>query len=160
MSEFPSPVGTPEPVSRLSFPTPSQKLEFIPFTPTSLPSTSPNDSFSMSEGERASYDALDQLTHAKRLERAAQVQDNKQTGPTYTRHVKNYENYWIRYQMEELAINPMHVSIPAYPVIAAKVAMFLEYETTRNKVSVCCTSDSTDMFTAAFLSECGAATMS
>jgi hypothetical protein len=43
--------------------------------------------------------------------------------------------YWDLYQDKRVAKDPSWTVIPAFPVTAAKVAMFLDHEKTREKVS-------------------------
>jgi len=88
----------------------------------------------MSEGMQASLAALEIESHATRLAQVKKEQNDKSTGTTYQRHIKRYEQWWLQYQVEQTARIPGWTSIPAFPITAAKVSMFLEYEATREKV--------------------------
>ncbi|KAJ7635953.1 hypothetical protein DFH06DRAFT_1139033 [Mycena polygramma] len=75
-------------------------------------------------------DALEARSHLIRQTIAAEEQSDKETGATYARQVQNYEAWWILSQALLLRDGPAHVSIPAFPITAAKVTVYLEYETT------------------------------
>ncbi|KAJ7339289.1 hypothetical protein DFH08DRAFT_964315 [Mycena albidolilacea] len=60
-------------------------------------------------------DALEAQSHVIHQGIAAEEQSDKETGGTYARH---------------LTADPSHTIIPAFPIIPAKVTLFLEYETT------------------------------
>ncbi|KAH7904163.1 hypothetical protein BJ138DRAFT_964470, partial [Hygrophoropsis aurantiaca] len=59
--------------------------------------------------------------------------DDKQTKASYERHVNSYQRWWDGNQSRLMAENPSRTTIPAFPIVAAKVVMFLDYETTREK---------------------------
>jgi hypothetical protein len=80
-------------------------------------------------------DALEAQSHVIRQGIAAEEQSDKETGGTYTRHVKNYQLWWDLSQATQLTADPSHTVIPAFPIIPAKVTLFLEYETTRPQVN-------------------------
>jgi hypothetical protein len=86
-------------------------------------------------GMRQSLAELDAMSHAFRLSQAAKDQNQKGTGSTYNRHVRHYTEFWDQYQAELSIANPSRASIPSFPITAAKVAMFLQHESTREKVS-------------------------
>jgi hypothetical protein len=77
---------------------------------------------------------LDQQTHATRLALQEQMTAGKGTEAAYARHVKNYIEFWDAHQASRLQDNPMWVVMPAHPITATKVAVFLESESTRCKV--------------------------
>lgn len=77
---------------------------------------------------------LDADSHAVRLRQAQLEQEDKQTARTYRLAVESYIEWWGKYQMELVTKYPTRTAIPAFPVTAAKVVMFLDYETTRPKV--------------------------
>lgn len=86
-----------------------------------------------SNSMQCSLDALDATSHAIRLRLAAEERADKGTNNAYARHVRNYVTYWDRYQAEMVADNPAWTSVPALPISAAKVLIFLDYERTREK---------------------------
>jgi hypothetical protein len=75
------------------------------------------------------------MSHAFRLSQAVKDQNRKGTGSTYDRHVRHYTEFWDQYQAELSVVSPSRASIPSFPIMAAKVAMFLQHESTREKVS-------------------------
>ena len=87
-------------------------------------------------GMQASLAALEADSHAARLAHAKQEQSDKSTAGTYKRHVDRYEKWWIRYQAEQSASIKGWTPIPAFPITAAKVSMFLGHESTREKVRI------------------------
>ncbi|KAG1726040.1 hypothetical protein EDD22DRAFT_961520 [Suillus occidentalis] len=86
-----------------------------------------------SNSMQCSLDALDATSHAIRLRLAAEERADKGTNTAYTRHVHNYVTYWDRYQAEMVADIPAWTSVPALPISAAKVLIFLDYERMREK---------------------------
>ncbi|KAG1833311.1 hypothetical protein EV424DRAFT_1364804 [Suillus variegatus] len=80
----------------------------------------------MSNGMQCSLDALDATL--TKFERA-----DKGMNDAYARHVRNYVAYWDQYQAEMVANNPTWTSVPALPISAAKVLIFLNHERTREK---------------------------
>lgn len=104
--------------------------------PTSAPplfAPQPLDAYS-SAGMQASLALLEADSHAARLVRANNEQNDKSTGKTYQRHVDRFERWWTTYQADQTIKTPGRTSIPAFPITAAKVSMFLEYECNREKV--------------------------
>jgi hypothetical protein len=79
---------------------------------------------------------LEAASHAFWLAQAESGQKKKGTGATYDQHVRRYNEFWDRYQAELCLGNPQRVSIPSFPIMAAKVAMFLQHESTCEKVSL------------------------
>jgi hypothetical protein len=77
---------------------------------------------------------LEAESHTMRLRQLRAVQNDSQTGPSYARHLTHYQVWWEPDQAVCCAREPGFTPIPHFPVTAAKVAMFLEYETTREKV--------------------------
>ena len=100
-------------------------MAFVPAPPTST------DTFA---GMQASLAALEAESQAIRLAYAKRVQGDKSTGNTYGRHVKNYEKWWKSFQAKQRDNIPGWTTVPAFPIMAAKVTTFLEYECTREKV--------------------------
>ncbi|KAF8263301.1 hypothetical protein EI94DRAFT_1463137, partial [Lactarius quietus] len=84
-------------------------------------------------GMQASLAALEADSQAARLAHMKQEQSDKSTAPTYKRHVDRYERWWQGYQLEQMNTIPGYTVIPAFPITAAKVSMFLGYECTREK---------------------------
>lgn len=81
------------------------------------------------------YQTLENETQTNRLKLAEKTQADKQTAATYARHYGSYTIWWDSDQAARVKSNPDEISaIPALPITAAKVAMFLEYESTRQKV--------------------------
>ncbi|KAJ6629729.1 hypothetical protein B0H10DRAFT_2208694 [Mycena sp. CBHHK59/15] len=74
---------------------------------------------------------LEAESQALRQAIAAEEQADKETKDTYARHVTNYQVWWDASQQEKVRGNASLVAIPAFPIIASKVALFLQYETTR-----------------------------
>ncbi|KAJ7154430.1 hypothetical protein C8R43DRAFT_885108 [Mycena crocata] len=85
---------------------------------------------------------LEAETHALRLESRAKDQSGKGTGKSYGRHVNSYQAWWDQHEVEKVLKDPRLVAIPALPITAAKVAMFLQYESTREKVCTLRSSES------------------
>ena len=83
---------------------------------------------------------LDSLSHLKdeahwhRLSLQQQMIQGKGTETAYPRHVKAYMSFWLDYQDSKAKEIPGLVRIPAHPIIGDKVAVFLQHESTRNKV--------------------------
>ena len=83
---------------------------------------------------RQSLADLEAESHGFRLAQAEKDQKGKGTGATYDRHVRRYTEFWEAYQAKLCLANPLRVSLPSFPITAAKVSMFLQHETTREKV--------------------------
>jgi stalled ribosome alternative rescue factor ArfA len=83
---------------------------------------------------RQSLADLKASLHAFRLAQAEKDQKGKGTGVTYDRHVRHYTEFWEAYQSKLCLADPLRASLPSFPITAAKVAMFLQHETTREKV--------------------------
>lgn len=79
---------------------------------------------------------LEEESHAIQLESQAKEQGDKATSKTYSRHVSRYQDWWNLSEATKISQNPRLVAIPALPITPAKVAMFLQYESTREKVGL------------------------
>jgi len=97
----------------------------------SQPHSNPTEALS---GIALSLAKLDADSHAVRLKQAEIEQKDKQTARTYQLAIESYEKWWGSYQANLSADEVGYTPIPAFPITAAKVAMFLDYETTRPKV--------------------------
>ena len=75
------------------------------------------------------------MAHSNRLEIQQELSVAKGTGKAYARHVRNYEEFWERYQDKEVERDPTYQRIDAHPIVGAKVSLFLAHEMTRAKVS-------------------------
>ncbi|KII91422.1 hypothetical protein PLICRDRAFT_173275 [Plicaturopsis crispa FD-325 SS-3] len=80
-----------------------------------------------------SIERLEAQSQDLRIQLMEQEQGNKQTSDTYARHVIAYETWWDADQASAVASGLSKIAIPAFPIIVSKVAMFLKYETTREK---------------------------
>lgn len=78
---------------------------------------------------------LESQSQAVRMEIRTKEQANKATPGTYSRHVNSYQSWWDVAEALKVSQNRNLVALPAFPIISAKVSMFLQYETTREKVS-------------------------
>ncbi|KAF9237433.1 hypothetical protein BU15DRAFT_30358, partial [Melanogaster broomeanus] len=63
----------------------------------------------------------------------ADERDDKETKRSYARHVRNYVVWWENEQSRLASECPTRPRIPALPITPAKVVLFLDYETTREK---------------------------
>ncbi|KAJ6482394.1 hypothetical protein DFH09DRAFT_830608, partial [Mycena vulgaris] len=72
-------------------------------------------------------------SHTNRLAISAAEQSDKGTEPAYLRHFKSYMWWWPMDQSMRKAEDSTWKEIPALPITATKVAIFLAYETTREK---------------------------
>ncbi|KAJ7153926.1 hypothetical protein C8R43DRAFT_1126596 [Mycena crocata] len=80
-----------------------------------------------------SLQQLDPELHLIQLESRAKEQSNKGTSKSYLRQIASYQAWWDASETVQILQDPRLVAIPAFPVTAAKVAMFLQYETTHEK---------------------------
>ena len=80
--------------------------------------------------------SIDMQAHLNRLALQTKLTEGKGTEDAYPRHIKNYENFWNAYQEGEVKKNPNHRWVNAHPIIGAKVSLFLQYDSTRNKVCI------------------------
>ncbi|KAF7369757.1 hypothetical protein MVEN_00307500 [Mycena venus] len=95
---------------------------------TCAPATSavPNDA-----GLKSSYEALESQSQLLRQNFVVQNQEGKSTGGTYERHYKNYTAWFEEREARLVQQDPSYQPIPALPITAAKVTLFLDYEMTR-----------------------------
>jgi hypothetical protein len=82
-----------------------------------------------------SINSLEAALQAVRLGLAVKEQSDKSTPATYERHINHYVDWWAGYQAAEVNGDLTKTVIPAFPVMAAKATMFLDYTSTRAKVS-------------------------
>jgi len=82
-----------------------------------------------------SMDSLEAASQVVRLGLAMKEQSNKSTPATYERHINHYVDWWTSYQAVEINGDLTKTVIPAFPITAAKATMFLDYTSTRAKVS-------------------------
>lgn len=82
-----------------------------------------------------SVNSLEAASQAVRLRLATKEQSDKSTPATYRRHVDSYVAWWDAFQAAEIAGDSAKTAIPAFPITAAKATMFLDYTSTRAKVS-------------------------
>jgi hypothetical protein len=124
----------------------SSELAFTPITMPTLPAflseggeaeeakpAEPGDP--LGSGLRHSLAKLNAGSHTIRLRQAVLEQHDKQTAQTYSLAISSYEKCWGQYQMQLHVDDLLWTTIPAFPIMAAKAVMFLEYETTPPKVS-------------------------
>jgi len=121
--------GTQLPAMSLTNPETSRPEAPMMLTLPSLP-----DIALPSDGLQASLAALEAKSHAVRLAKVTLEQRDKATSLTYGRHITRYETWWAADQAEYALKNPGWTRIPAFPVTPAKACMFLEHESTREKV--------------------------
>jgi hypothetical protein len=94
----------------------------------------PQPALSSPERLQQSMKVLEAGSHELRLRISAQEQSDKGTEPACQRHLKNYLAWWANDQAAQKTQDPMWKEVPSLPITATKVAWFLEYETTREKV--------------------------
>jgi hypothetical protein len=82
-----------------------------------------------------SVNRLEAASQAVRLRLATKEQSDKSTPATYRRHVDSYVAWWDAFQAAEITGDSAKTAIPALPITAAKATMFLDYTSTRAKVS-------------------------
>jgi hypothetical protein len=110
---------------------PSSQLTFSIHSDLAQPTpASPLDELGMAH----SLAMLEAESHAVGLRQSQAMQSDSQTGATYARHLTRYQAWWASYQAECCVRNPRHTPIPSLPVTGTKVVMFLQHETTREKV--------------------------
>jgi hypothetical protein len=110
-------------------PSPPRSMAATPTMPPAMLSiTSPRT--------RHSLDLIEVESHQLRLQKEEQEQSGKQTMKTYRRHLKSYVAWWERTQADVTANDPTRIFVPAMPITAAKVTLFLQHESTREKVSL------------------------
>jgi len=77
---------------------------------------------------------LEQETHEVQLRIGEKEMEGKGTVKSYPRQVSNYESWFDAAQACTVEKDPTRAVIPAFPITAAKVAMFLHHESMREKV--------------------------
>lgn len=82
---------------------------------------------SMNDIEMESYDIRDGV----RTKRQADTQ----TQQTYSRYVAAYQKWWETDQWLRVQRDPTYTAISPFPILASKVVLFLNFETSREKVS-------------------------
>ncbi|KJA16581.1 hypothetical protein HYPSUDRAFT_219351 [Hypholoma sublateritium FD-334 SS-4] len=78
---------------------------------------------------------MTQETHAQRLALEDSIASETGTQIAYARHLKGYEKWWVSDQSRRREEDNTLEYIPSHPITATKVALFLEFETTRPKRS-------------------------
>jgi hypothetical protein len=86
---------------------------------------------------KRSYAMLEADSHEVRLEMLKLESNDKTTKKIYERGVGNYCEWWEQNQLKVITGDTRRVAISAFPITAAKVAMFLQHEMTREKKKVC-----------------------
>ncbi|KAJ8586855.1 hypothetical protein M405DRAFT_822653, partial [Rhizopogon salebrosus TDB-379] len=76
---------------------------------------------------------LDETSHQVRMRTTARERSDKGTADAYSRHVRDYVTWWDSYQQECCELDRTWTVVPAFPVTAAKAALFIDYETTCEK---------------------------
>ena len=124
----------------------SSILEAAPYTikeqlvpPIMLPPPPPPPSLGQASGlEIAGANSLayiEAALHEAWIQRAAAERSDKGTGVAYACHVQNYGEWWDGYQASQLKEDPSWSQILAFPIMAAKAALFLDHEVSWMKVS-------------------------
>jgi hypothetical protein len=76
---------------------------------------------------------LEADSQAIHLEMVQKEQRDKMTKRLYDRSLENYCEWWEQQQVKIVASDANWIAILAFPITAAKVTMFLKYESTREK---------------------------
>lgn len=103
-----------------------------PVSAADVPSTQPE----IAARSHRSVDVLEHESQTRQAERLKEHQRNTQTFRSYNRHIVAYEKFWEKLQTDRLTDDPTWQVVPSFPVTAMKTAVFLEYESTRSKVSL------------------------
>lgn len=112
---------------------------------TGAPPDIPTIPFSMSHAPMQTVagptlmERLTQETHHERLLQQEEMRTDKGTEVAYSRHLKNYETWWHLNQIWLINEDPTSQAMnpePAHPITVTKAALFLKYESTREKVSM------------------------
>ena len=86
----------------------------------------------------SSTEIIEHQSHSFRQQLQDKMSSEKGTEVAYSRHLKRYEEFWIqdqiRRQNEAQAKGETWAIINPHPITATKVCLFLEFESTRNKV--------------------------
>ncbi|KAF8992629.1 hypothetical protein BDZ89DRAFT_907166, partial [Hymenopellis radicata] len=75
--------------------------------------------------------ALELETHNMRVDIQKKLGQKKATDGAYTRHVKNYFDYWPVFQ--QTCTRNGQATLPAEPITAPRVAIFLKHESERKR---------------------------
>lgn len=86
---------------------------------------------------KRSYAMVEAESHAVRLRVSEREGADKTTKRIYDRVLINYCTWWDQDQARVVARDPNRVAIPALPVTAPKVVLFLDYEMNRERRKVC-----------------------
>ena len=82
--------------------------------------------------------ALDQEVHRITLDREAEIVGDKNTDRTYRNHLRRYEQWWMQDQAlqseDAEKENTFWTPVPAQPITATKVALFMAYKLKRPRV--------------------------
>ena len=105
-------------------------------TGTTMTIIPPDSNLSRTSSQVQVLTDIQQAAHLNRLALQKQMTEGKGTEDAYPRHIKNYETFWAQDQDRRVKENPNHQWIDAHPIIGEKVAIFLEHERTRAKVSI------------------------
>lgn len=89
-----------------------------------------------SGGLSKSVAELEDASQAYRLVQLERDKAKKGTGTSYDRHVEHYVTFWDNYEDDLCLRDPTRTRLPAFPITAAKTAMFLQHESTREKVCI------------------------
>ena len=68
--------------------------------------------------------ALEAESHQTRLAIQASITSGKGTEVAYSRHVKNYEDWWVQDKGQHMSEDSQWKEIPAHSITAVKVAIF------------------------------------
>ena len=81
---------------------------------------------------------LDREVHRITLDREAEIVGDKNTNRTYRNHLRLYEQWWMQNQAlrseDAEKNNTFWTPVPAQPITATKVALFMAYELKRPRV--------------------------
>lgn len=99
--------------------------------PTNLAATSSGNHAALLAMEN---EAIYQHAQAIRMRATAKRQEASETGSTYRRHVTRYEAWWEMDDARQMREGTRSTSVPAHPITAVKVTLFLEHKMTREKV--------------------------
>ncbi|KAJ7720340.1 hypothetical protein B0H16DRAFT_1793545 [Mycena metata] len=118
----------------LSLPLEMSGTDSLPITAASGSGSDASSTLGPSPGRiDRSLQFLESQSQAVRMEIRTKEQANKATPGTYSRHVNSYQSWWDVAEALKVSQNRNLVALPAFPIISAKVSMFLQYETTREK---------------------------
>jgi hypothetical protein len=97
-------------------------------------------SVSQFSGASESLSVIEKQSHSFRQQLQDKMSMDKGTEVAYLKHLKRYEDYWIQDQehreSEARASGGNWEFIDPHPITVTKVCIFLEYESTRNKVRI------------------------